>query len=339
MSMTIKDKKTEYRPNAGFTEFTTMELIPLLHKPQSPFEPPSLAYSLLTSPIHLALSYLHKVLVALRGAPYTLPESPIRVVCISDSHTYTVALPPGDLLVHAGDLANKGTVSEIQAQIDWLSCQSYQHIVFIAGNHDSYFDPRSRVASDRSRTLDYKNVRYLQHADAMLEFPNCGGRKLKLYGAPQIPACGGDEMAFQYQREEDAWTGTVPENLDILITHTPPRWHLDNGGVGCDFLRNEVRRVRPKVHIFGHVHAGRGQETVFWGKAQEAYERTCARQTFWSWLGPRPVLDLLRVPIYDVIGIVWSRIWGAETDATAMINAGLVNFETKLAHGPQVIDI
>lgn len=38
----------------------------------------------------------------------------IRFVCVSDTHNQTVKLPKGDVLIHAGDLTNQGTFSEVR---------------------------------------------------------------------------------------------------------------------------------------------------------------------------------------------------------------------------------
>lgn len=46
-----------------------------------------------------------------------------RIVCISDTHNCTVKLPPGDILIHAGDLTNKGSKSEV-------SCCSAFDVIF-----------------------------------------------------------------------------------------------------------------------------------------------------------------------------------------------------------------
>ena len=60
----------------------------------------------------------------------------MRLVCISDTHGHTPTLPAGDVLVHAGDLTGRGTLSETAAAFRWLSQQPFAHIVAIAGNHD-----------------------------------------------------------------------------------------------------------------------------------------------------------------------------------------------------------
>ena len=315
-------------------------LLSVFSPPESPFQAPTLVYQAVTEPIHLALRYVHQILLALRGSPTASRPDSIRIVCISDTHTNTPSLPSGDVLIHAGDLTNAGTVAEIQAQVDWLSTLPFEHIVVIAGNHDAYFDPRSRLKTDRSRTINFKKVHYLQHSSIALDFPTKGHRRLNLFGAPQIPACGGDEMAFQYKRQEDAWTGTVPSGVDVLITHTPPRWHLDLPvGMGCDYLLKEVWRVRPQLHVFGHVHAGRGRERVHWDEAQRAYERIAARGGLLAPISILFWLDVLRVFLFDIVGIVWSRIWGAESEGTIMLNASVVDYDGTPRHSGQVVDL
>src|SRR6266516_3428616 len=102
-----------------------MGLLPLfLLPPSSPFEPPSFTYTLLHNPLTVVLTCLHRLLLVLRGCPYRpAPHAtPITVVCISDTHCKFPPnqIPHGDLLIHAGDLTDNGTVSEIQQQIDWL---------------------------------------------------------------------------------------------------------------------------------------------------------------------------------------------------------------------------
>ena len=111
-----------------------------LKRPRSAFEPPSFTYRFLSSPIRCIAQILYKAILFLRGAPHLentgLPS--IRLICISDTHTHKPnSLPAGDVLVHAGDLTNAGTIAEIQDQIDWLSSLPFKYKVVICGNHDS----------------------------------------------------------------------------------------------------------------------------------------------------------------------------------------------------------
>ncbi|KAK4917407.1 hypothetical protein LTR28_013297, partial [Elasticomyces elasticus] len=227
-----------------------------LTAPSTPFDPPSTLHLILSSPLKLFLRLSYRFVSSLRSPPQP-PPFPIRVVCLSDTHcSIPTEVPAGDLLVHAGDLSNAGTPSELQSQIDWLDSLPHRHKVVIAGNHDSYLDPRSRTTlapSDQVSTLDWKSLHYLQHSPITLTFPEHDERKLTVYGAPHIPACGGGAFAFQYPRGTDAWSDTLPKDLDVLLTHAPPKYHLDlPAALGCEWLLKEVWRVKPRLHIFGH---------------------------------------------------------------------------------------
>lgn len=53
----------------------------------------------------------------------------------------------------------------------------------------------------------------------------------------------------------------IPDDTDVLITHTPPVGHGDlcSSGVraGCvELLTTVQKRVKPKYHVFGHIHEG-----------------------------------------------------------------------------------
>ena len=58
-----------------------------------------------------------------------------RIVCISDTHNQTPKLPPGDVLIHAGDLTNQGSYSELQKTVDWLERSDFDAKIVIAGVH------------------------------------------------------------------------------------------------------------------------------------------------------------------------------------------------------------
>lgn len=326
--------------------------------PSSPFDPPPLLYSILSSPLKFILHHIYNLILLLRGPPYPLPHEAarIRLVCISDTHTLKppttsatastkdVALPPGDVLIHAGDLTNDGSLSAIHDQVSWLSSLPYEHKIVIAGNHDSYLDPRSRHPSDRREHIQWGSVHYLQHSSLTLRFPHRGDRSLSLYGAPQIPACGGSDFAFQYPRGEDAWSGTIPSKTDVLITHTPPKYHLDLlNALGCEWLLKEVWRVQLRVHVFGHVHAGFGKQRIWWDGAQKAYERVRARRGssfIPDFMDLRNSIDGLKMLWWGVLGTVWSRVWGAEGGGGIMVNAALMyNNSGQLGNPPSVVEI
>ncbi|KAF8907323.1 Metallo-dependent phosphatase-like protein [Gymnopilus junonius] len=189
-----------------------------------------------------------------------LAERPIRIVCISDTHK------------HTHDLTQHGTAEEMDPALTWLDRQEHPHKVFIAGNHD-------RCLDDPDFTNDLK-------------------QNLKCYGSPFTPRQG--PWSFQYPRtsptstlnEDHVWA-SIPDDIDVLIAHGPPRCHLDLGP-GCVALLVALWRVRPKLHVFGHIHGGRGTETVQWTKDQKAYERILCGVGSW------PPSAFLWIPVQDL---------------------------------------
>lgn len=317
---------------------------------RSKFDRPTLLDNILISPLQALVSAFYSFLLLLRGRPFPAPtHHPIRVVCLSDTHDQkSIKIPPGDLLIHAGDLTNNGTAADIQAQIDWLAAQPHRHKVVIAGNHDSYFDPLSRTLADRTfkRNLDFKGVHYLQHDSVTLSFP--GGRTLKLYGAPDIPRCGGPDFAFQYDVGSGAtpWPNSVPTDTDVLVTHTPPRAHLDLKSLGCPALREEVWRVRPRLHVFGHVHWGAGRRAMHFDTCQKAYESLMARpaRTILGDLVPSGAwLDALRVVLYGVHAVLFKWLMlgpGGNRGGTLLVNAALMKGNTgRIGNPVQIVDL
>lgn len=74
----------------------------------------------------------------------------------------------------------------------------------------------------------------------------------------------------------------MPDDIDILVTHGPPRAHLDMIHLGCPTLLEEVWRVRPRLHIFGHVHEANGSEWISFDALQVAYERAIVEGGLWN---------------------------------------------------------
>ncbi|EGO21713.1 hypothetical protein SERLADRAFT_396959 [Serpula lacrymans var. lacrymans S7.9] len=50
-----------------------------------------------------------------------------RFVCISDTHSELFDVPPGDVLLHAGDLSSWGSFPQLKVTLDWLG--SLEHPV------------------------------------------------------------------------------------------------------------------------------------------------------------------------------------------------------------------
>ncbi|PHH55706.1 putative rhamnogalacturonate lyase C [Ceratocystis fimbriata CBS 114723] len=320
---------------------------------KSQWSPQTFLDHLLSSPLTFLTSRAHRLLVYMRGSPAILRRPPgagassgasptITVVCISDTHERTVCIPSGDLLIHAGDMVSSGSRAAIQAQLDWLRAQPHRYKVVVCGNHDSFFDPEARLEADNESTdtLDLSGIVYLQREAVTLKFD--GGRKLVVFGAPDLPYLGGDNNAFQYHPPDAPWAGLVPLETDILVTHTPPKSHLDLG-LGCPSLLREVWRTRPRLHVFGHVHWGAGREAVFFDAAQQSYEALMAlppRGLLWDLVPNRSWLLMAQTILQGINGFVfrWLMLGSAGSSGSLMVNAAQMYGDTgRMENKPQVV--
>lgn len=185
-------------------------------------------------------------------------DTNIKIVCISDTHGLhdQVELPKGDILIHAGDCTNFGTTAQVSQFIHWFSEQDFKHKIFIAGNHDFFFEEQSEVLI-HDLLSDYPDVIYLEDSEVTVE-------GLKIWGSPYTPTFF--DWAFMRDRGEEIqqhWD-LIPKDTDILITHGPPYRILDTApghkSVGCEELLIAVKKVNPMYHIFGHIHGDYGVE-------------------------------------------------------------------------------
>jgi len=182
-------------------------------------------------------------------------EKKLRVVCMSDTHTKhdRVKVPEGDILIHAGDFTNRGSISDIQRFSEFIGRQPHKYKIVIAGNHDRSFES---APLDAQKEL--KNCIYLQDSGIEIE-------GIKIWGSPWQPEfCN---WAFNLDRGKplkEKWD-LIPNDTDILITHGPPYGYGDETTnkekVGCDELLHAIKkRIHPKAHVCGHIHEAYGVE-------------------------------------------------------------------------------
>jgi predicted phosphohydrolase len=187
-----------------------------------------------------------------------------RITFISDTHTkhdkLNGFLPGGDVLLHSGDLTGRGYITEIENFMKWYdNIDNYDTKVFIAGNHDFGFENDNEKV--KGLLTGYKTIEYLQ--DDLLMVGEDYDTMIKIWGTPWQPEF--HNWAFNLPRGEklkEKWD-MIPVNTDILITHGPPFGKLDyvpydSVNVGCEELMKRVEKIKPKIHVFGHIHEGYG---------------------------------------------------------------------------------
>lgn len=182
----------------------------------------------------------------------------MRLVLISDTHGMHQQLkniPDGDVLIHSGDFTGYGDSYEVVAFNNWIGTLPHKHKIVIAGNHDTCME-------DNKNHKHFTNAHYLQ--DSFIEIDG-----FKFYGSPYTPTF----LHWSFMEDDSElykrWS-LIPHDVDVLITHGPPKGVLDSlndqfGGtrnVGSNSLREWVLLNKPKCHIFGHIHSGHGQQKL-----------------------------------------------------------------------------
>ncbi|NQY36006.1 MAG: metallophosphoesterase [Alteromonadaceae bacterium] len=182
-------------------------------------------------------------------------------VAIADTHGMyrDIAIPYGDILIHAGDITMRGKLEELEDFNNWLGELPHRYKIVIAGNHDWCFERRNA----ESRKIITNGI-YLE--DDSIDIDG-----YKFYGSPWQPWFF--NWAFNLNRGKDikAKWDLIPTNVDVLITHGPVYGVLDKvisgEHVGCEDLLRKVKQIKPSVHVCGHIHEGYGvieqEDTTF----------------------------------------------------------------------------
>lgn len=178
----------------------------------------------------------------------------MKIVSISDTHGEhdKLILPTGDILIHAGDVSNKGDKTEVEDFLTWFDKQDFAYKIFIAGNHDFFFE---RHSEEEINKIVPNGIIYLKDSGTEIN-------GLKIWGSPVTPWF----LNWAFNR----WPGDninrhwdlIPGDTDILITHGPMFRILDTNlegqPTGCKDLFLRAQKLNLKAHIFGHIHESYG---------------------------------------------------------------------------------
>jgi predicted MPP superfamily phosphohydrolase len=224
----------------------------------------------------------------------------IRFLVLSDTHgnDLPASLPQCDVLLHCGDITEDGSPESIEKALQALGNIKAELKLMIAGNHEISMDKdyylgegglpedvekTQKLFSPTSPSVASKSgMTFLE--EGTHSFTLSSGAYFTIYASSFTPKYGAS--AFQYPTGEDrfnpaeyshSWAqnvgteaSTIRENVDIVMTHGPPKYILDSASdgrsAGCDHLRRAIERVRPKLHCFGHVHRGYGAQRLEFDK-------------------------------------------------------------------------
>lgn len=178
-----------------------------------------------------------------RSTPGPRPVNALTMVLLSDTHSphRELSMPYADILIHAGDICMLGDRGAIRDFNSWLGDLGYRHCILVPGNHDG------PILEDPSLV---SNAMVLINQGVTID-------GLRIWGTP------GGVVAARLAEERRRLYGMIPADTDVLITHGPAYGILDcspgSGYHGGDReLKEAVERIRPRLHLCGHIHPGRG---------------------------------------------------------------------------------
>ena len=177
----------------------------------------------------------------------------MKICFISDIHGRFISklsMPDADVIVFTGDFSMNGSQCELESFFDWFSgLIQYKEKIFIAGNHDFICEKPDVVYK-----LIPDSITYLFDNSVTID-------GIKFYGTPWQPIFF--DWSFNLDEEKlFKLYELIPEDTDILLTHTPPFGILDktyDGTItGSSSLSNRINIVKPKISAFGHIHEAYG---------------------------------------------------------------------------------
>lgn len=188
----------------------------------------------------------------------------MKIVAISDTHGKwnKLKIPECDILISAGDYSFKGEMHMVRDFHKWLNKQEAGHIISVQGNHELWVEENFNIAKAIA-VEECPAVHFMDEGLVEIE-------GLNIWCSAWTPYF--HNWAWNAQRGEEIkkhWD-RIPDDTDILVTHGPPMGILDEllrvdgepSGqyVGCSDLMEAVKRIKPDLHFFGHIHCGYGEK-------------------------------------------------------------------------------
>lgn len=202
----------------------------------------------------------------------------MKILHLSDTHGQHKnlrSLPEADVIVHSGDFTFAGSKEEAYDFMNWFCNLPYEHKVFIAGNHDMCM-----YGADHIGGLS-KNVHYLNSNSVVID-------GMKFYGIPMF-------MEDCMDGKLDMLIQNIPDDIDVLVTHMPPKGICDiaDYGKGPEHrgnaaLAEHLKALHPTCHLFGHEHDAYGTATI----GNVIYSNACVVDSRYNLINNPTIINL-----------------------------------------------
>lgn len=194
----------------------------------------------------------------------------MKIICISDAHCKwnKLIIPECDLLISAGDYSFKGELHVVKDFHKWLHKQPAKHIISVQGNHEKEVE-RNFVLSKEVAQEVCPRVHFMD--EGLVEID---GVKIWCSAISKF-FCNWAWNRYPGQELQKHWD-KIPNDgsIDIVVTHGPCYGILDGvvkyntkiceyelENCGDKQLLDKILEIKPKFHICGHIHEGRGTHT------------------------------------------------------------------------------
>lgn len=279
---------------------------------------------------------------------------------------------PVDVVIHCGDLSDGGELESYQNTVELLSSIRAPLKLVIPGNHDLSLDEEywsknctaqgSLIPSEAKEVWTGKEaqearIRLLENGTHEFDLEN--GGKLTVYANSATPISSmSSDWAFGYKTNEDMYNPkgkgvsyatsiSTPQtelqddaHVDIMMMHGPPKYELDTtskrDSIGCDHLFRAIRRVRPKIHAFDHVHNSYGAARISWKEQGPLPEDDLGID---DGISARNVVEgntVNGVQLVDSLGSLRGIVRGMET---LVVNAALMGDNGEVERVPWLVEI
>ncbi|MFW9992307.1 MAG: metallophosphatase domain-containing protein [Candidatus Odinarchaeota archaeon] len=210
----------------------------------------------------------------------------MKFVCTSDTHGKHgyLTVPDGDVFLFTGDLSDVGREDELVSFNQFLGNLLHRYKIVISGNHDLLFE------------LDHGSIRTTITNAICLENSEVVIEGIRIWGSSWNPKHFKSGPQLEGEMVPKSKWDLIPAGIDILLTHEPPLGHgsvtTSARQLGSADLLDAIRRVKPKYHVFGHVHEGHG----IYKEYHDGVEITCINASaiidFGNELRPPVVFEL-----------------------------------------------
>jgi hypothetical protein len=202
----------------------------------------------------------------------------MRIVALSDQHGYLPDISPCDLLIVAGDVCPDrfgpsgpapdptGQQAWFDAQArPWLAAAPAAHKILTWGNHD-WCGQACSFEADSPAVASTSVLQVVVDRLTSVPAHRASRGAISVWASPW--SLQFMEWAFMKSPSELARVyAEIPDGIDILVTHQPPRGlgdrHVDEASgsvehLGSTELLVAIDRIKPRLVICGHLHGGHG---------------------------------------------------------------------------------